>query len=678
MSDLTEAAIQEPWFPHEAPRVGQADLIAECESVFEEKESLVACAPTGIGKTAAALTAAIRVARRSVEPKRILFLTSRQSQHRIAVDTIRAINEVRPSGQYPVTSADILGQKSMCVRSIRNEHPALFSRICAEDRRTRRCQPFLERDENLDDRIRLSRMHAEEIVTEGMNHQLGNKPAPICGWRLARDAASKVDVVIGDYNHLFQEKVREASMDAMGIDLQNTFLIIDEAHNLPERIRRGMRRTLSPDLLRDARNEVEGEIRGKKSTVSQGKHDEKLANLRHLSEVIRRWRQEISNWMRNRNKSNDSEIRVEAIEVLGTLDVLLEQNLSQMGSWTRNGLLDELTAIQIHSDDADEDISACERLSDVIQLLIRWESSTALAAILSTSDGESQLSTQRIITHLLDPGLVAGPILREAAGAVLMSGTLLPPKMYARELGIEDSRTIICKSPFDAVRRPVIVATDVTTRYARRDDSMMWRITGHIESLLEHAPGHIAIFAPSYVLLEQVVECGGWHGRNMIVEDAGWGKSEADLVLDKLAKARTLGEKSIVFGTYGGRLAEGIDYRDNLLCSVVCIGIPIPPPSVHGDALRTYIESQTSSTNSWKDVVVQPAINRVRQAMGRAIRKAEDRALILLLDERHRGGLERSCHGDAELHIESRDAKSTAKMAHRFFARHPEEEATKP
>ena len=42
----------------------------------------------------------------------------------------------------------------------------------------------------------------------------------------------------------------------------------------------------------------------------------------------------------------------------------------------------------------------------------------------------------RIVTHLLDAGLVAGPIFERVSGAILMSGTLNPPNMFADLLGI--------------------------------------------------------------------------------------------------------------------------------------------------------------------------------------------------------------------------------------------------
>ena len=77
----------------------------------------MAAAPTGIGKTAAALSSALAVSNlynTKPEIPKILFLTGRQSQHRIVVDTVREINKGLPSGFSKIRLVDIIGRESMC------------------------------------------------------------------------------------------------------------------------------------------------------------------------------------------------------------------------------------------------------------------------------------------------------------------------------------------------------------------------------------------------------------------------------------------------------------------------------------------------------------------------------------------------------------------------------------
>ena len=64
-------------------------------------------------------------------------------------------------------------------------------------------------------------------------------------------------VVVCDYNHLFIDGVREASLPSMGLTLEQTIIIVDEAHNLPDRVRMGLERSITPTIVRNASFELE-------------------------------------------------------------------------------------------------------------------------------------------------------------------------------------------------------------------------------------------------------------------------------------------------------------------------------------------------------------------------------------------------------------------------------------
>ena len=113
-------------FPYDKFRDVQTKLIAQVHYAVNNKKNLTVHAPTGIGKTAAALAAAIEAARTTDGPRTIFFLTSRQSQHKIVVDTVRRINARRPR-EDKVRLVDMVGQSSMCVQPFANEGHALFS-----------------------------------------------------------------------------------------------------------------------------------------------------------------------------------------------------------------------------------------------------------------------------------------------------------------------------------------------------------------------------------------------------------------------------------------------------------------------------------------------------------------------------------------------------------------------
>ena len=74
---------------HDVLRDSQREMIEDALSTLEENGYLFAAAPTGIGKTAAALSATLARATNHPQGKKtVLFMTGRQSQHRIVVDTV--------------------------------------------------------------------------------------------------------------------------------------------------------------------------------------------------------------------------------------------------------------------------------------------------------------------------------------------------------------------------------------------------------------------------------------------------------------------------------------------------------------------------------------------------------------------------------------------------------------
>ena len=74
-------------FPHKNIRPSQLELINDIEEAFTHGKTLLAHAPTGLGKTASALTVAIKEA--IEKDKRVFFLTNRHTQHQIAVSTLK-------------------------------------------------------------------------------------------------------------------------------------------------------------------------------------------------------------------------------------------------------------------------------------------------------------------------------------------------------------------------------------------------------------------------------------------------------------------------------------------------------------------------------------------------------------------------------------------------------------
>lgn len=232
-----------PFLAHKQPRPGQLEMINDASKALNAGGFHVAAAPTGIGKTAASLAAAIAVARNRVNRTHVLFLTGRQSQHKIVIDTIRKINASLADGHRGVKVVDVIGRESMC------EVVDLFSGRCLCDANSAEATKA-ERKESLRSFILQQPRHVEETVS--VSRSMG-----VCAWQTCRSTVKDADVLVCDYNHVFADQIRASSLPAMGIDLENSIIIVDEAHNLPDRIRMTMERTITPTIVRNASMELE-------------------------------------------------------------------------------------------------------------------------------------------------------------------------------------------------------------------------------------------------------------------------------------------------------------------------------------------------------------------------------------------------------------------------------------
>ena len=663
-----------PFLAHDKPRPGQIDMIRECRESLRNKGHHIAAAPTGIGKTAASIAAALEVAMNTSTKPHILFLTGRQSQHKIVIETVRKINSRLGNTHRDIKVVDIIGRESMCEVVDMQTGRCLCEQGSSESARARL-------KEDVRNFILQEPRHVFDIVEK-------SKTFGVCAWQTCRSAVKDCDILVCDYNHVFAEQVRENSLPSMGISLQNSIIIVDEAHNLPDRIRMSMERVITPIIVRNAAMELEefmGSLENIAMRSSSNSSPQLLEDVIWAFEVIKLLRLKMANYFKIlHEKVNDDDESIVNIDdftklihaacneyegVSGQMK-LDSENDFQTKSPTNNRLeklADTLSQVSVEVED-DEDSSEPDshRISHIIESIFRFGNTSALCMVFSPKGKEG-----KITTHLLDPGILSGPLFSRTAGSILMSGTLHPPSMYADILALPKNLTTKTSyvSPFAGERRPVLVARDVTTKYNQRSEDMWNKIRAHIQALIEHSEDHIAVFCPSYRLLDEILDGIYFTGVNKITESRDWVKDDIDRVVAKLKNERKNGNRVLLCGVFGARLSEGIDYDDGVLGSVVCIGIPNPPPSVLSDSLKEYISDKFGSQNAWRYTVTQPAINAILQAMGRPIRSVEDRALILLLDNRNDNRVYRECYPLGMKMNTSNEPNSTKAFAKRFFRR---------
>ncbi|MDP6333808.1 MAG: ATP-dependent DNA helicase [Candidatus Poseidoniaceae archaeon] len=660
---------------HETPRPGQIEMIYESREALRMNGFHIAAAPTGIGKTAASLAAALEISRDCTDNVHILFLTGRQSQHRIVIETVRQINSRIHSSESKIKVVDLIGRESMC------DFIDMQTGKCDCEKGSSEGSKFARRDE-MSDYILEQPRHVEQTIEKC-------KIWGLCAWSTCRYAAKDCDILVCDYNHVFSDNVRENSLPSMGIDLDNTIIVVDEAHNLPDRIRMNMERIITPTIVRNTAMELEeylGHLENDYQRNMSSAVAKEMEMVEWTFEILKLVRSKVADLFSKLHSQLSYDKDETMVEIAQLTNVFhsacdeyegisgqkkLGQNEAQIITKVKKDerirkISEVLNRVKIEIDSDEEDAMEPDayRLGHIMECLEKFSQTTALSLVFSNKGKEG-----KITSHLLDPGIVSGKLFSSARGAILMSGTLYPPQMYSDILNLPKDKTTKSeyKSPFASERRPVLVATDVSTKYNERSELMWNKIRSHIQALIDGSNGHIAVFCPSYKLLDEILEEVYFKGVKKVVESRDWSKNDIDKIVGMLRDERSKENRILLCGVFGARLSEGIDYSDGVLDAVVCIGIPNPPPSVLSSALKEYASDKFGKHNAWRYTVTQPAINSILQAMGRPIRSIKDRALILLLDKRNRDQNYARCYPvDMKMNATS-NSETTTSFAKRFF-----------
>ncbi len=572
-------------FRHRAPRPIQSDVMREVYSAVSSGQHLLLHAPTGIGKTDAVLSPALTYALDA--GKTVVFLSPKISQHQMALDVARGI-----MGKHGVhfRVVEVVGRQYLCIhpfaRKLRGDE---FYELCKRLRDAEACPHYSKY-------YRSSSFPWSYVGGNVADHETAmdvGLSQEICPYELLSDLLPDADLVIGDYFHVFSPRVGKVFLKKLGKSLEDIVLLVDEAHNLPERVRSVMSVSTSLSAIRNAADEV-----------------------RHF----------------------DAELAEDLLSAA--------EELESRASTLAAGVAVEISAVDLHEifpfsfEDAAEGLRAAgqefleytgKRKSYALRLarfLELWDQEGPFLRYIRLTDRGNVFVTMRA----LDPGSLAGKIFDDVHASVLFSGTLHPLEMYRDLLGIpvERARMRSYPSPFPPENRLVLAVPTVTTRYSRRGSTEFQRIGDLVSRTILAVPGNVAVFFPSYDLLNAIQSYVEIPGRLLLVQQPNMTPSSVSSLLERFRANRG---KAVLFAVAGGSLAEGVDYPGDDLLVAIIVGIPLAEMDLERRALIDYYEKKFR--RGWLYGYIYPAITRVLQAAGRVIRSERDRGAIVLLDERY-------------------------------------------
>ena len=556
-------------------RKGQKELVSGVYHTMRTEKQLFIQAPTGIGKTMAAIFPAVRAVGEGHGDK-IFYLTAKTITRTVAEEAFSILKEKGLS--YKTISITAKEKLCLCEETDCNPEKCPY----AEGHFDRINAAVFEILNEKDTYLR------EDLLEQAEKHR-------VCPYEMCLDISSWVDAVICDYNYVFDPNVYLRRFFSDGVKGDYLFLI-DEAHNLVERGRKMYSAVLcKEDFLETAKIVKE--------------HSAKLYKiLKKCNRMMLEYKRECDECTVMENIAG---LSLQLMNLLGEMENFLEKE---------------------HEEKVQK--AVLEFSFSVRHFLNMYDIADENYVIYSHYDDEQRFL---ITLYCVNPKRNLQECLNKGRGAVFFSGTFLPLPYY-RSLFSErrDDYAICASSPFLRENLKLLVACDVSSKYTRRGVSEYEKMAEYIYELAAGKQGNYMVFFPSYRMLEDIYEIfrNKTEERQFevscILQSSNMTEQEREEFLEAFQEnsAKTL----IGFCVMGGIFSEGIDLTGERLIGAAIVGTGLPQVGCEREILKNYYDEKAQ--NGFAYAYRYPGMNKVLQAAGRVIRTKEDRGVVLLLDER--------------------------------------------
>ncbi|MDI9469216.1 MAG: ATP-dependent DNA helicase [Bacillota bacterium] len=599
-------------FPYPHLREGQRDFMRRVLQQLRSRGSLLVEAPTGTGKTMSTLYPAIKGLGAGMMVQ-IFYLTARTSTGDVAWAAVRTLQDQG----LVLRMVQLTAKEKLC------PIPDLFC------------------DTILCPYARDYYQHARAAIDEGLLHLAVNselvtelaKKHSVCPFELQLDISSYADLIIGDYNYAFDPRVRLERF--FGERVFRHALLIDEAHNLPDRARHMYSQALELANIQELRRRLATELPRAASVLDsliqylEAAERHISADARGQGALLLAEKAQLASWP-------ELEPELTAIPQLQAERFLALRapmpGLNRILGWLVMRLRDVLESL-----DAPELRRRTLDIYFAVLFFLRimdayWGPSFILTA--SARDGPLVFSAL-----CLDASAFIRDTYRGQHSAVFFSATLSPLFWFARAFGgpDRDDRPDILQlhSPFPAENRLVVLHQGIDTDYQRRGESAP-ELARAIALAALRANGNALCFFPSYAYMELVMPrleaMLKRYDISLLRQTRQMNDAQRRAFLAAF-EADTGATKTLGVAVLGGSFGEGIDLVGERLTAVIVVGVGLPGIGPEREILRQYYDERDE--NGFQQAYLFPGFIRVLQAAGRLIRSDLDTGFILLIDRRY-------------------------------------------
>ena len=489
-----------------------------------------------------------------------------------------------------------------------------------------------------------------------------SKEMRTCGYYAARAAVDEAELICLPYSMLLQKRSREA----LGIDIKGSVVICDEAHNLIEAINQTYSISIDVESISQAKKELE-EYKSRYASRLKAKNKLYISHLIYVTAGLAKFLATLSK-AKKQNKGNhhdNAEAKSVPFQLLTPGELLLKAkvdhvNLFKLVRYIKLSKLNHKlrgfaakflspNEVEVHKKGQENPRprSSLQTVSNFLDALLNADANGKI--LVMPSEGKLKFLMLNAAVHFQE-------IVDDAHAVVLAGGTMQPTNDVVSQLfGHLQPEDITLFSCGHVIPKSNMLCSVVSSgpcsipielTYQNRSDArVMDEIGRAICSICKVVPSGVVVFFPSYRYEEELT--GRWQRtgmlktlqlRKQLFREQRSGKQPLERLLsDYAAGCRTVERNrngAVLFSVVGGKLSEGINFKDDLARCVIMVGLPFPNRS--DPELQVKMNYLDKAKYSSKEFYENQCMKAVNQCIGRSIRHKNDYASVVLLDTRYK------------------------------------------
>ena len=568
-------------FPFPFIRNGQNELIeSTIECVLNHTSNFVE-ASTGIGKTISTLYGSLCL----MKDKRIDKIFYSTPKNSGFLSAINALN-IFKNKDVRLTSVEIIAKDKACLNKKRIGK-------CNPDE----CKFTIGYYDKLKEVIKEIVLN-NDIIDANLIKKYALKYT-MCPFELSLDLSLLADVIISDYNYLF-DPISQLKRYFESPDKQYKMIaLIDEAHNMVNR---------SVDMF--------------SSILSSSSFFKALTDLKKIrnKQIMKIYNslEEYFNYYLEFDFSEQKEF------ILDSLNIDFVLRLKKYNEEIKKYRLKHKKFKSENVDNFNRDLY---RFLLIYDYYIKYKDQYKL---FIRSEKEDEITLNMMC---LDASKFIVSSLNHFEGSIFFSATLSPIDYYINLIVNNNNnvKTLSLPSPFKKENFKVLV--DNSTSFIYKDRLLtIDKIRDYILTFSKKRKGNYMVFCPSYKYLETLKLVLKDDYLNIIYQEKNMTNVSKDLFLSEFKEK--VNKTTVGVVVLGGIFSEGIDLVGDRLNGVIILGIGLPSISFENELKKEYYNSL--SYNGFEYAYINVGINKITQALGRLIRSENDKGIALLIDYRYK------------------------------------------